>query len=322
MYKHLFGPVPSRRLGMSLGVDLVPSKVCTLDCVYCEAGRTTDLTLERKEYISFDKVAAELDHYFRNNPDPDYITFSGSGEPTLNCRLGDVIEFIRQRKPAIPVAVLTNGTLLHDEGLRRELAGADLVLPSLDAALKKAFIKINRPCPGLDIEKYIKGLIEFSKQFSGRIWLEVFILPGYNDSAGDLDQLNRIIMRINPESVQLNTLDRPGTIAGLKSADRTELMKIRQTLDFDRVEIIASARERKNSPSYRTDIHQAILGTISRRPCTLEDLEKILGMHGAQINKYLDVLEAENRIESVREQRGIFYQIKKSSAGSSVPAAE
>jgi len=310
MYKYLFGPVPSRRLGMSLGVDLVPSKVCSLDCVYCEAGRTTELTLERREYVPYDEVISELDHYFKNSPDPDYITFSGSGEPTLNSRLGDVIEFIKRKKPSIPVAVLTNGTLLHDEEVRRELAGAGLVLPSLDAAVKKAFIKINRPCPGLDLKEYIEGLIEFSKSFSGRVWLEVFILPGYNDGPEDLDKLNKIIMQIKPDSVQLNTLDRPGTLAGLKGAMHTDLMRIMDNIESDRVEIIASARERKHNPSYRTDTQQAILGTISRRPCTVEDLEKILGMHRAQINKYLDVLEADNKIEPVREHRGIFYQIK------------
>ena len=131
MYKYLFGPVPSRRLGMSLGVDLVPKKVCSLNCVYCEVGHTTKLTTERKEYILYDKVTSELEHYFANNPDPDYITFSGSGEPTLNSRIGDVLQFIKQQKPDIPVAVLTNGTLLYDKKVRDELMDANVVLPSL-----------------------------------------------------------------------------------------------------------------------------------------------------------------------------------------------
>ena len=136
MYKYLFGPVPSRRLGMSLGIDLVPRKVCSLDCVYCEVGKTTKLTLERKEYILFDNVIKELTHYFENNPDPDYITFSGSGEPTLNSRIGDIIKFVKQNRPEIPIAILTNGTLLFDPEVRDELKIADVVLPSLDAATK------------------------------------------------------------------------------------------------------------------------------------------------------------------------------------------
>ena len=180
MYKYLFGPVPSRRLGMSLGVDLVPRKICSLDCVYCEVGKTTKLTLERKEYILYDKVTDELTHYFENNPDPDYITFSGSGEPTLNLRIGDVLNFIKQNKPKIPIAVLTNGTLLFKPEVREEIKNADVVLPSLDAATNLIFHKINRPVPEFDIKRYIQGLIDFRKEFKGKIWLEIFILPEDN----------------------------------------------------------------------------------------------------------------------------------------------
>jgi len=115
MYKHIFGPVPSRRLGMSLGVDLIPHKVCSLNCIYCECGKTNNLTTERKEYIPYDEVTNELDHYFNTNPNPDYITFSGSGEPTLNSRIGDILEFIKNKKPDVPIAVLTNGTLFSEK---------------------------------------------------------------------------------------------------------------------------------------------------------------------------------------------------------------
>ncbi len=165
MYKHLFGPVPSRRLGMSLGVDLVPKKVCSLNCVYCEVGRTTTLTIDRKEYIKYSEVMEELTNYFNNNPDPDYITFSGYGEPTLNIRIGDIIQFIKQNKPDIPIAILTNGTLLYDKKVREELMDADVVLPSLDAATEKVFLKINRPPKTLTLDKYIQGLITFGKEF-------------------------------------------------------------------------------------------------------------------------------------------------------------
>ena len=309
MYKYLFGPVPSRRLGMSLGVDLVPRKVCSLDCVYCEVGETTKLTLERKEYISFDKVVAELSHYFKNNPDPDYITFSGSGEPTLNSRIGDVLQFIKQNKPTIPVAVLTNGTLLFDPEVRAEIKGAAVVLPSLDAATNPVFHKINCPVPGFDIEKYIQGLIDFRKEFSGKIWLEIFILPGFNFAETELKKLEQAIVKINPDSVQLNTLDRPGTVADLHSASREELEKIVQLWNLKNVEIISAATQRKNIQSYRSDAETAIFETISRRPCTIEDLMDILGIHINEINKYLDVLEEEQKIETVRQERGVFYQI-------------
>ncbi len=309
MYKYLFGPVPSRRLGMSLGVDLVPRKVCSLDCVYCEVGKTTKLTLERKEYILFNRVIKELSHYFENNPDPDYITFSGSGEPTLNSRIGDVLKFIKQNKPAVPIAILTNGTLLSDPKVREEIKKADVVLPSLDAATTTIFNKINRPVPEIDIKKYIQGLIDFRKEFNGKIWLEIFILPEYNFEETELKKLEQKITKINPDSIQLNTLDRPGTVANLHSATRKNLEELVSLWNFKNIEIISAASQRKNIQSYRSDAETAILETISRRPCTIEDLMNILGIHISEINKYLDVLEEEKRIETVRQERGVFYQI-------------
>jgi len=294
---------------MSLGIDLVPRKVCSLDCVYCEVGKTTKLTLERKEYIPFGKVISELTHYFENNPDPDYITFSGSGEPTLNSRIGDVLKFIKEKKPKIPIALLTNGTLFFDPEVRAEINRADVVLPSLDAATNPIFQKINRPVPGFDIEKYLQGLIDFRKEFKGKIWLEIFILPEFNLEQRELKKLEEAIIKINPDSIQLNTLDRPGTVADLHPASREELEGIVQLWNLENVEIISPAAQRKDILSYRSDAEEAIFETISRRPCTIEDLMDILGIHINEINKYLDVLEDEKKIESIRQKRGIFYQV-------------
>ena len=310
MYKYLFGPVPSRRLGMSLGVDLVPKKVCSLDCVYCEVGKTTKLTLERKEYIKAEKVKEELLNYFNNNPDPDYITFSGSGEPTLNIYMDEILGFIKDKKPDVPVAVLTNGTLFYDDNVRETLLKADLVLPSLDAATEEVFKKINRPAKDLTARKCIQGLIDFRKDFKGRIWLEIFILPGYNDSDSELAELKKALVKIKPDSIQLNTLDRPGTVSNLRGATRTELQRVAEFWKLDNVEIIAAAPERKNMQAYRSDTETAIVETIARRPCTLDDLTKILGKHVNEVNKYLDVLEAEGKIETVEQERGVFYQVK------------
>ncbi|MBN2746242.1 MAG: radical SAM protein [Bacteroidales bacterium] len=310
MYKYLFGPVPSRRLGMSLGVDLVPKKVCSLDCVYCEVGKTTKLTLERKEYIKSNLVIKELQYYFDSSPNPDYITFSGYGEPTLNSNIGDILDFIKHQKPEIPVAVLTNGTLFYDKNVREELMKADVVLPSLDAATEEVFQKINRPPKELKLEDYVQGLVDFREGFKGKIWLEIFILPTYNDSINELEALKKLILKINPDSVQLNTLDRPGTVSNLRGATRAELERIVNLWELSNVEIIAASPERKNQPAYRNDRETAIMETISRRPCTKDDLVKILGLHLNEINKYLDVLEADNKIETVRLERGVFYQRK------------
>ena len=308
MYKYLFGPVPSRRLGMSLGVDLVPHKVCSLNCIYCECGATTKLTTERAEYVPYNEVIQELGRFLGNKPALDYITFSGSGEPTLNSRIGDILKFIKQNYTNIPVAVLTNGTLLMNKQVRREILDADLVLPSLDVASDLSFRKINRPLYSLNIEDYIDGLIEFRKEYKGKIWLEVLIIPGYNNSKQDLKLLKEAFNKIKPNSIQLNTLDRPGIIPGIIAAGKEELEQIADFWGLDNIEIIAAAPSRKEIKSFRDDIESAILETIFRRPCTVDDLVKIVGLHMNEINKYLDVLEADNKIKSVRQERGVFYQ--------------
>ncbi|MDZ7740491.1 MAG: radical SAM protein [Bacteroidota bacterium] len=309
MYKYLFGPVPSRRLGMSLGVDLVPKKVCSLNCIYCEVGPTTKLTTERMEYIPYDKVLEELQDYFSKNPDPDYITFSGYGEPTLNSRIGDILKFIKEKRPDIPVAMLTNGTLLYDEQVRHELMRADVILPNLDAVSDIIFKKVNRPDRKLQLERIIQGLIDFREEFKGEIWLEVFIVPGFNDDETELSAMKKVFEKIQADRIQLNTLDRPGTREDLRAASQQELKGIVDFWDLENVEIIAAAVKRKDIQSYRKDAESAILETIARRPCTLDDLVDILGLHVNEINKYLDVLEAENKIESVRQERGLFYRL-------------
>jgi wyosine [tRNA(Phe)-imidazoG37] synthetase (radical SAM superfamily) len=309
-YKHLFGPVPSRRLGMSLGVDLVPHKVCSLNCVYCECGRTTTLTTERKEYVPVDEVFKELDDFFNTKPDPDYVTFSGAGEPTLNSRFGEVLDYIKKRKPALSLAVLTNGTLFKDKNVRAELLAADVVLPSLDAATEKTFRKIDRPSRKINIQDYINGLVGFRKEFKGKIWLEVFVIPGINDDIENLDALKQAILKIKPDSVQLNTLDRPGTKEDIIPASKSMLQGIIDYWKLEKVEIIASPQNRKAIKAYRDDLENTILEIISRRPCTLHDLEQILGIHINEINKYLGVLDEEHKIEISFQSRGTFYQLK------------
>jgi wyosine [tRNA(Phe)-imidazoG37] synthetase (radical SAM superfamily) len=310
MYKFIFGPVPSRRLGMSLGVDLVPRKVCSLDCVYCEVGTTTKLTTQRMEYVPYEKVVNELSDYLKNNPAPDFITFSGYGEPLLNSRIGDVLTFINTHYPDIKVAILTNGTLLSDKNIRQEILQADVVLPSIDAASDKVFKKLNRPEKHLKVDQHIRGLIDFRNEFKGEIWLEVFVLPGYNDTNDEICQLKKAIHQINPSVVQLNTLDRPGAIPGLHPASKEELEDIKTKLDFENTIIVAAAKSRKETTAYRNDKESAILETIARRPCTVHDLRDIMGLHINEINKYLDVLEAEGKVTTDFGERGLFYRIK------------
>jgi len=306
-YQHIFGPVPSRRLGISLGVDLVTHKICSLDCVYCECGKTTNLTLQRRAYVSFDAVKKELDHYWEHNEDPDYITFSGSGEPTLNRELGRVIAYIKGQKPGVKVAVLTNSTLLKDPDVRQELALADLVVPSLDAVSKEAFTKLNRPVKGVSVEDIIQGIQAFALEFTGKIWLEIFILPGINDTPQELKAFRQIILSIDPEMVQLNTLDRPGTVSHIQPATPAQLDRVKERLDMDIIQIIARITDKKNMGQHR-DMASAVLETIHRRPCTREDLAAILSVNPDQMDTLLAGLEAEGRIESRHQARGVFYQ--------------
>jgi len=308
-YHYLFGPVPSRRLGISLGVDLVPMKTCTLNCIYCECGKTSHLTLERKEYVSFEAVKKELTHYLAHHARPDYITFSGSGEPTLNSRIGDVIRFLKDRVPDIPVAVLTNSTLISQKQVRSDIKNAEVVIPSLDAATEKIFNKINRPSPHVHVDKIIDGLIRFRKEYDGAIWLEVFIIPGMNDTTAELNALKLVIGKIKPDQVHLNTLDRPGSVSTLRTATREELEHVLDVFQMENAAIVADPPEHKALFAYRKDTADAILGTIARRPCTSKDLSEILGLQVNEVDTYLKSLEADKKITAIKQKRGLFYQL-------------
>lgn len=314
-YQYIFGPVASRRLGISLGVDLVPHKTCTMDCIYCECGKTTNLTLDQKEYVPLTDVIKELDHFFLHHADPDYITFSGSGEPTLNLCLDKVIDHIRSKRPGIRIAVLTNSSLLMNSSVTEALLKADLVLPSLDAVSKLSFLKINRPHSALDPEQIVVAIESFVKRFQGRVWLEVLILPGINDAPDDLTALREAIRRINPDRLQINTLDRPGTLPGIRPATRPELEKAGRIFDFPRTDIIARSALRDIRVEIpRQDFKNAVLTTIHRRPCTKEDLMTSLGVDEALLDNCLQVLMDEKIICGIQETAGLFFQTVKPSS--------
>jgi wyosine [tRNA(Phe)-imidazoG37] synthetase (radical SAM superfamily) len=308
--KFLFGPVPSRRLGISLGVDLVPLKICSLNCIYCEVGRTTKLTIERKEYVPINKVIKELKDYLDQKPELDFVTFSGQGEPTLNSGLGKVIDFIKDNYQEYKVAVITNGTLFWDKQVRNEVIRADVLLPSLDAASKLAFIKINRPNKILNIDKIMEGLIQLRKEFEGKIFLEIFFVPQINDSQEELILLKKIATKIQPDLIQLNTLDRPGTEDFVKAITQEGLLKIKDLFVPLPVEIIAKAETRIQIQSFNKNIEEQILETIKRRPCTDKDLTEILDIHLNELNKYLSELIDSGKIISDKQERGLFFKIK------------
>jgi len=305
--RHIFGPVPSRRLGISLGVDVIPYKTCSLDCLYCECGRTTRLTCERQSFFPPRRVLEELQAVLPGIPHLDFITFSGSGEPTLNSDLGRLIAEIKKIS-SVPLAVLTNGTLLFREDVRRDLHQADVVLPSLDAATAAGFARINQPHPDLDLDRVIEGLVAFRKEFTGKIWLEIFIVKGINDSREEIRALQRALRRIQADKIQLNTLDRPPACPGIESADFATLEKIRDLWRELPVEIIKRASRREEISAFSSNLENSLLNTIRRRPLTLEDLMTLTAKGENELRRYLDVLEKEKKIRPVITGKRIFYR--------------
>jgi wyosine [tRNA(Phe)-imidazoG37] synthetase (radical SAM superfamily) len=304
--KYIFGPVPSRRLGRSLGVDLVPYKTCTFDCIYCDLGRTTFKTTFRKSYVSTEEVQRELDLTLSSlEKKPDYITLSGSGEPTLNQNIGEIIHTIKYWT-SIPLAVLTNGSLLSIEEIRKELIEADVVLPSLDAISDVTFQCLNRPHPSLKIDEIILGLIQFRKQYRGQIWLEVVFCRGINDDKEEIERLKEVIERIQPDRVQLNTPVRPPAEEFAYPLTTTQLEEIREKLG-DKTEIIsefaAPLGEEFNSVK-----DTEILNLIKRRPCTTEDISKALGLRIDEVVKYLDHLRKTGAVRYRMYEHRCYYE--------------
>jgi wyosine [tRNA(Phe)-imidazoG37] synthetase (radical SAM superfamily) len=304
--KHIFGPVPSRRLGLSLGVDLLSFKTCTLDCAYCECGATTNKTTQRKEYVSTADIKAELAEILEQSPKLDYITFAGSGEPCLASNLGEVISYVKENWPTYKIAILTNATLIYDKTIQKEIALADLIVPSIDAVSQDVFEKINLPDTKLEIEKIISGLIEFSKKFEGDIWAEVFVVPGINDTNIELSKIKDVLQKINPKKVQLNSLDRPGTQSWVTKASEEALIAIANYLQPLIVEVASTIIRARNLSPLNTNREDMILNTIKRRPCTMADLEKVCNLKAIEINKYIRRLVHKKIIYSKIEERGEF----------------
>jgi len=291
----IFGPVASRRLGSSLGVDTIPFKTCSLDCVYCQLGRTTNKTIQRKEYIATDDILRELEEVLQEGKRIDYITFSGSGEPTLNSEIRRMISRIKELT-SIPLAILTNGTLLYQPRMREDLMGADLVIPSLDTVTQEIFQMINRPHPSLKIDQVITGIDTFSQEFDGRVWLEIMVIKGINDSLEEIEKIAQIIKQMNLEKIQLNTVVRPPAEEFARPLTAEDLKNIKTILG-EKCEIIAEFK-RPTQKVYKRNVEKMILNMIKRRPLTLVDISHSLGLHRNEIIKYLETLEKKHQIKT------------------------
>ena len=309
--KYLYGPVPSRRLGRSLGIDIVPVKICTLDCIYCQVGRTTNKTLERAPYVPAEPIIEELSQALSKNLEADYITLAGSGEPTLNSQLGIIIDKIK-KITNIPVAIVTNGTLLYKADVRADCAKADVILPSLDAGDEETFRKINRPYPDISIEKLISGLCEFRKEYSGQIWLEVFLIESVNSSPEQIAKISTAIRKICPDKVQLNTAVRPTTEKNVRKLNAQKLQEIASQIGPD-CEVIADfskdiTSEKKHVHKEDKKIEESLFSMLKRRPCSLNDICSSMNIHHNEAVKYIGELQQKGLIESENIDGTIYFK--------------
>ena len=297
-FQHVYGPVPSRRLGRSLGVDLVPYKICTYDCIYCQLGRTTNKTMEREEYVAVEEVLAELERKLAAEDIPDYISLAGSGEPTLNSGIGDLIRKIKELAD-IPVAVLTNGSLLWMSEVQEALMAADLVLPSLDAGDEPLFRYVNRPHERITFEPMVEGLAEFTTRFPGEVWLEVLLLADVTGIPSEVKKIAALVKRIAPACVQLNTVSRPPAEESASPLS-TEQMLAMRGLFPGRVDIISESRQTgPHTPALSNARDEDILALLSRRPCTCEDVAGGLGIHVTEAVKHLEPLIAAGKVTTL-----------------------
>ena len=308
--KCTFGPVPSRRLGRSLGIDIVPFKTCTYDCIYCQLGRTTTKTLARTEFVAIDRILGDIYNVLKKKPDIDYLTLSGSGEPTLHSGIGKLISALKNEFD-FPVAVLTNGSLLSEPDVVQSLLQADVVLPTLAAESETVFQCVHRPHSSLHFENVINGIKDFAGVFKNDLWLEVFLLDGVNAVEATVRSIKEIVDEIKPQKIHLNTATRPPAeeFAYPVRDDKLEFFK---NIFGQNAEVITDFRHSMNQKSgcESRDIEQSILQLLKRRPCTNRDIASALSLHAIEVTKATGHLVDTQKIFR-RKQSGKVYNILK-----------
>ena len=281
----------------------MPFKTCTYDCIYCQLGRTTNKTIQRKQWVSIDIVIDQLKA--KLNSKPDYITLSGSGEPTLFSQLEELISRIKDITD-IPVAVLTNGSLLWLPEVRRALKSADLVVPSLDAGSNQMFQYVNRPHSDITFSRMLEGLLKFRDEYTGQYWLEVFLLAGVTTPETEINKLKTCISSIHPDKVQVNTVTRPPAEYFAERVPEKQLNVLTAQL-YENAEVIAdykSVHKQQDFSSRREDV----LTLLKRRPCSIEDIAAGLGLHRNEAVKYVEELSSVGRIEAKPQNQQLYYQ--------------
>lgn len=306
-----FGPVPSRRLGRSLGIDIVPFKTCTYDCIYCQLGRTTNKTTEIKEYFPVEDIIVDTREKLKEIPHPDYITISGLGEPTLYSRIGDIIRGIKD-VTNIPVAVLTNGSLFFLKNVRDSVLEADLVIPSLDAGDKETFSYMNRPHRDISFKKMVEGLCLLREHFEGPFWLEVFLVKGKTDRESEFLKIKTWIDRIAPDRIQLNTAVRTPAEDFVEVVEEDKLETIAR-LFGPSCEVIADYTRVHDLVELKRT-HDDVLQMLIRRPCSIDDISAGLNLHRNEAVKYVEELLGQNLIQRRKRLSKVLYRANKNSA--------
>jgi wyosine [tRNA(Phe)-imidazoG37] synthetase (radical SAM superfamily) len=299
---HLFGPVPSRRLGRSLGVDPLSFKTCSYDCLYCQLGVTTCKTVQRKEWVPLNEILDELSPALESRP--DYITLSGSGEPTLYGPMGELVRGIKTRTDT-PIALLTNGSLLWKEDLREALRDVDLACVSLDAADEQTFRTVNRPHEDVPFDRMLQGLVDFRKEFKGQYWLEILLLDGLSDSDEHVASLVECVRKINPDRVQLNTVSRPPAEQIARAVPQDRMFELAQRFE-PHAEVIADFRGTHDMPEFVAG-RKEVLRLLQRRPCTVDDIARGLCMHVNEAVKYLEELGTKGLLTKTQTAGRLYY---------------
>jgi wyosine [tRNA(Phe)-imidazoG37] synthetase (radical SAM superfamily) len=304
MARFVFGPVPSRRLGFSLGVDILPRKWCTFDCIYCQIGKTTNKEVERKGFFDPQEIVKEVLEGVGTSEQSDFITFSGSGEPTLNLDLGWIIKEIK-RKTDLPIAVITNGSLLMREDVRLDLHQADVVLPSLDGASDEVFNYIDRPHPAISLTSVVDGLKRFGKEFKGKIWLEIMVIKHINDTPEELEKFHKLLGKTDLDRIQLNTVARPPGEEIEQVMEASELETISR-LFGPKCEVIGEFH-RAPSGHNQGDWTQRILDVLKRRSLSLDDIRTVTGISAQEARGHLRTMEEKGWVRSFRFGKDLFY---------------
>jgi wyosine [tRNA(Phe)-imidazoG37] synthetase (radical SAM superfamily) len=299
----VYGPVPSRRFGLSLGVDLVPHKICTYDCVYCQLGPTTCRQVERELFVDPDAVVEQVVAALGKGPRPDVITMAGSGEPTLYAGLGEVVAKLKGAT-AIPILLITNGSLLMRSDVAAEAALCDLVAPDVDAGDDRTFLAINRPHPSLNLEAVLGGIAAFAADHQARTMVEVFIARGVNDSPEAVAGILRAVERVGPGQIHLNTAVRPTPGRDVLAVDEAFLEQLAGRISAPAG--VASCYRRSAPPgpglAGGRDLAARVLRTLRCRPCTLDDLAASLAAQPEALAAAVADLEAAQTVRS--ELRG------------------